>query len=214
LEDTLPGLVHVVDDDAAFRTAIERRLKHAGYGVATYASAQHLLDRWSGESVPGCILLDVRIPGLSGPELQERLSTLGSTLPIIFITGYPDIPTTVRTLKAGAEDFMTKPVSSDQLLQAVERAIARHEVTRCLKSKLETSRMRVTTLTPREKQVFELVIRGNTNKQVARALGGTERTIKAHRQRVMEKMQVQSLAELVSVAERIGILGGVTAIAG
>lgn len=210
----MPGLVHVVDDDAAFRTAIERRLKHAGYGVATYASAQHLLDRWSGESVPGCILLDVRIPGLSGPELQERLSTLGSTLPIIFITGYPDIPTTVRTLKAGAEDFMTKPVSSDQLLQAVERAIVRHEVTRRLKSKLETSRMRVTTLTPREKQVFELVIRGNTNKQVARALGGTERTIKAHRQRVMEKMQVQSLAELVSVAERIGILGGVTAIAG
>jgi FixJ family two-component response regulator len=214
LEDTLPGLVHVVDDDAAFRTAIERRLKHAGYGVATYASAQHLLDRWSGESVPGCILLDVRIPGLSGPELQERLSTLGSTLPIIFITGYPDIPTTVRTLKAGAEDFMTKPVSSDQLLQAVERAIVRHEVTRRLKSKLETSRMRVTTLTPREKQVFELVIRGNTNKQVARALGGTERTIKAHRQRVMEKMQVRSLAELVSVAERIGILGGVAAIAG
>ena len=109
---------------------------------------------------------------------------------------------------------MTKPVSSDQLLQAVERAIARHEVTRRLKSKLETSRMRVTTLTPREKQVFELVIRGNTNKQVARALGGTERTIKAHRQRVMEKMQVRSLAELVSVAERIGILGGVAAIAG
>ena len=201
----MPGLVHVVDDDAAFRTAIERRLKHAGYGVATYASAQHLLDRWSGESVPGCILLDVRIPGLSGPELQERLSTLGSTLPIIFITGYPDIPTTVRTLKAGAEDFMTKPVSSDQLLQAVERAIARHEVTRRLKSKLETSRMRVTTLTPREKQVFELVIRGNTNKQVARALGGTERTIKAHRHRVMEKMQVQSLAELVSLAERVSV---------
>jgi len=210
----LPGLVHVVDDDAAFRTAIERRLKQAGYGVATYASAQHLLDRWSSESVPGCILLDVRIPGLSGPELQERLNALGATLPIIFLTGYPDIPTTVRTLKAGAEDFMTKPVSSDQLLQAIERAIARHEVTRRLESKLETSRIRVTTLTPREKQVFELVIRGNTNKQVARALGGTERTIKAHRQRVMEKMQVRSLAELVSVAERIGILGGVAAIAG
>ena len=210
----MPGLVHVVDDDAAFRTAIERRLKQAGYGVATYASAQHLLDRWSSESVPGCILLDVRIPGLSGPELQERLNALGATLPIIFLTGYPDIPTTVRTLKAGAEDFMTKPVSSDQLLQAIERAIARHEVTRRLESKLETSRIRVTTLTPREKQVFELVIRGNTNKQVARALGGTERTIKAHRQRVMEKMQVRSLAELVSVAERIGILGGVAAIAG
>src|ERR1700733_15384213 len=155
-----------------------RRLKQAGYEGGIYASGEHLRDRPPSDSVPGCSLLDVRIPGLSGPELQERLSKLGSTLPIIFITGYPDIPTTVRTLKAGAEDFMTKPVSSDQLLQAVERAIARNEVTLRLKSKLETSRMRVTTLTPREKQVFELVIRGNTNKQVARALGGTERTIK------------------------------------
>jgi FixJ family two-component response regulator len=122
----LPGLVHVVDDDAAFRTAIERRLKHAGYEVATYASARHLLERLPSESQLGCILLDVLIPGLSGPALQERLSTLGSTLPIIFITGHPDIPTTVRTLKAGAEDFLTKPVSSDLLLQAIERAIAHH----------------------------------------------------------------------------------------
>jgi FixJ family two-component response regulator len=202
----LPGLVHVVDDDAAFRTAIERRLKHAGYEVATYASAVHLLDRLPGESVPACILLDVRIPGLSGPELQERLSTLGSTLPIIFLTGHPDIPTTVRTLKAGAEDFMTKPVSSDQLLQAIERAIAHHEVTRGMKSKLEMVRAHIAILTPRERQVFELVIRGNTNKQVARAIGGTERTIKAHRHRVMDKMQVQSLAELVSLAERVGVL--------
>jgi FixJ family two-component response regulator len=103
---------------------MERRLKHAGYEVATYAEAQHLLDRLPGESVLGCILLDVRIPGLSGPELQGRLSELGSTLPIIFLTGYPDIPTTVQAIKAGADDFLTKPVSSDELLQAVERAIA------------------------------------------------------------------------------------------
>ncbi len=116
---------------------MERRLKHAGYEVATYPSAQHLLDRLPSESVPGCILLDVRIPGLSGPELQERLNELGSTLPIIFLTGYPDFRTTVRTIKAGAEDFLIKPVSSDDLLQAVERAIAHHEVTRGLKNKLE-----------------------------------------------------------------------------
>ena len=133
----LPGLVHVVDDDAAFRTAMERRLKTAGFEVATYASAQHLLDRLPSDSVLGCILLDVRIPGLSGPELQDRLSELGSTLPIIFLTGYPDIPTTVRGIKAGAEDFLTKPVSSDRLLQAVERAIARHDATYRQKSTLD-----------------------------------------------------------------------------
>ena len=202
----MAGFVHVVDDDASFRTAIERRLKKAGFAVATYPSAQHLLDRLPSENEPGCILLDVRIPGLSGPELQGRLSELGSTLPIVFLTGHPDVPTTVRTIKAGAEDFLTKPVSSDKLLQAVERAIARHNATYRLKSALDVVRSRIATLTPREREVFELIIRGNTNKQVARALGGTERTVKAHRHRVMEKMQVRSLAELVSLAERVGIL--------
>jgi len=199
--------VHIVDDDASFRTAMERRLTKAGYKVATYASAQNLLDRLPSESVPGCILLDVRIPGLSGPELQERLSKLGSKLPIIFITGYPDFPTTVRTIKAGAEDFLTKPVSADKLLPAIERAIARHETTTARKNKLDLFRSRIKTLTPRERQVFELVIRGQTNKQTANALGGTERTIKAHRVRVMEKMQPRSLAELVSLAERVGLMG-------
>jgi FixJ family two-component response regulator len=185
---------------------MERRLKKAGYEVSTYASAQHLLDRLPGESVLGCILLDVRIPGISGPELQSRLSELGSTLPIIFLTGYADIPTTVRSIKAGAEDFLTKPVSSDKLLPAIERAIVHHEVTRGLKSKLDVVRAHMAALTPRERQVFDLVIRGKTNKEVANALGGTERTIKAHRHKVMEKMQVQSLAELVSLAERVGVL--------
>jgi FixJ family two-component response regulator len=204
----MSGRVHVVDDDAAFRTAVERRLKKAGYEVATYPSAQHLLDRPPSEGEPGCILLDVRIPGLSGPELQDRLGELGSTLPIVFLTGYPDVPTTVQTIKAGADDFLIKPVSSEDLLHAIERAIAHHEATRGLKTKLDIVRAHVATLTPREREVFELVIRGRTNKQVANALGATERTIKAHRHRVMEKMQVQSLAELVSLAERAGILGG------
>jgi FixJ family two-component response regulator len=145
---------------------------------------------------------------LDGPALQTRLSELGSTLPIVFLTGHPDIPITVRAIKAGADDFLTKPVSSDVLLQAIERAIAHHEVTRGLKSKLDIVRAQIAALTPREREVFALIVRGNTNKQVARALGGTERTIKAHRHRVMEKMQVQSLAELVSLAERVGVMSG------
>ena len=174
----MQGCVHIVDDDASFRTAMERRLKRAGYEVATYASAQHLLDRLPSESVPSCILLDVRIPELSGPELQERLSELGSTLPIIFLTGHPDVPTTVRAIKAGADDFLTKPVSSNELLRAIERAIAHHEVTRGLKSKLDAVHSRIATLTPREREVFALITRGRTNKQVGNTLGATERRLR------------------------------------
>ena len=202
----MPGLVHIVDDDASFRTAIKRRLMKAGYEVATYPSAQHFLDRLPSESELGCILLDVRIPGLSGPELQARLSELGSTLPIVFLTGYAEVQTTVRAIKAGAEDVLTKPVSSEELLGAIERALAHHQVLRSQRNKLDGVRAHIAKLTPREREVFELVIRGKTNKQIANVLGATERTIKAHRHQVMEKMQVQSLAELVSIAERAGIL--------
>ena len=203
----MAGFVHVVDDDASFRTAIERRLKKAGFAVATYPSAQHLLDRLPSENEPGCILLDVRIPGLSGPELQGRLSELGSTLPIVFLTGHTDTPTTVRTVKAGAEDFLTKPVEPKQLLGVIERALARHATARGERRRLEEMRALVAALTPRERQVFGLVVRGKLNKQIAHELGATERTIKAHRHQVMEKMKVQSLAELVSIAERVGLLG-------
>jgi RNA polymerase sigma factor (sigma-70 family) len=203
----LCGLVHVVDDDASFRTAIERLLKKEGYNVAVYPSAQDLLDHLPNESESGCILLDVRIPGLSGPELQDRLSELGSTLPIVFLTGYADVQTTVRAIKAGAEDFLTKPVSSQDLLAAVERAFAHQLAARSQRQRFDAMRATIAMLTPREREVFELVIRGKTNKQVGNVLGATERTIKAHRHRVMEKMQVQSLAELVSLAERAGIMG-------
>ena len=199
--------VHVVDDDASFRTAIERRLRLAGYQVATYPSAQQLLDRLPDENEAGCILLDVQIPGLSGPELQGRLNELGSTLPIVFLTGQADTPTTVRTIKAGAEDFLTKPVESEQLLGAIERALARHASARGERRKLEEMRALVAALTPRERQVFGLVARGKLNKQIAHELGTTERTIKAHRHQVMEKMKVQSLAELVTLAERLHLLG-------
>jgi FixJ family two-component response regulator len=204
----LSGRIHVVDDDDSFRTAMERRLKLAGYEVATYPSAQQLLDRPPDEDEPGCILLDVRIPGLSGPELQGRLNELGSTLPIVFLTGHADTPTTVRTIKAGAEDFLTKPVESEQLLRTIERALARHATVRGARHRIEEMQALVSALTPRERQVFGLVVRGKLNKQIAHELGTTERTIKAHRHQVMEKMRAQSLAELVSTAERLGLLSG------
>ena len=202
------GTVHVVDDEVSFRTAVERRLKKAGYSVATYASARQLLDHFPDESQPACILLDVRIPDLSGPELQDRLGKLGSTLPIVFLTGYADVRTTVQAIKAGAEDFLTKPVSSEHLLRVVEQAMERHEASRWVKQKLDTLRELLDTLTPRERQVFEGVVQGKINKQIGRELGTTERTIKAHRHQVMEKMKVRSLAELVSIAERVGMLRG------
>ena len=202
----MPGLVHVVDDDESFRTAIERRLKLAGYEVATYASALELLDSTLDDERAGCILLDVRIPGLSGPDLQARLIASGSMLPIIFLTGHADTPTTVRAIKAGAEDFLTKPISSEQLIDAIERALAGQQAARAQRSRLEMFRTHLTTLTQRERQVFNLIVRGRINKQIAYELGTTERTVKAHRHQVMEKMQVHSLAELVSIAERLGML--------
>ena len=202
----MAGIVHIIDDDVSFRTAIERRLKKAGYQVITYSSARQLLDRPLDEKEPSCILLDVRIPGLSGPELQKHLGELGSTLPIVFLTGYADIQTTVKTMKAGAEDFLTKPVSSAKLLDAVERALAHHETLLGQRHRMDSVRSQIATLRPRERQVFELVVRGKINKQIAYELGMTERTVKAHRQQVMEKAKVQSLAELVSIAERLGLL--------
>lgn len=200
----MPGCVHIVDGDANFAAAMERRLMHAGHEVAVYASAQALLDRLPSVSIPSCILLDVQIPDLDGLALQTKLSELGSILPIIFLSGSPDIPATVRAIKAGADDFFTKPVSSGDLLPAIERALAHHHASREQQTKLDVIRARIRTLTSRERQVFDLVVRGNTNKRMAHILGTTERTIKAHRHGVMEKMQVRSLAELVSVAERIG----------
>jgi FixJ family two-component response regulator len=202
----LPGIVYVVDDDASLRTTIQQLLEAAGYRVITYASAQQLLDQRPDETGPGCILLDVRMPGLSGPEVQGRLTEFGSTLPIVFLTGYMDIIVTVKALKAGADNFFIKPVRSDELLKALEKAIARHETALALKGELEALRTRLSTLTPRQRQVFEIIVRGKTNKHVARELGSTERTIKAHRKEIMEKMKVQSLAQLVVIAERLGVL--------
>ncbi|QIG96775.1 response regulator transcription factor [Bradyrhizobium sp. 6(2017)] len=206
----MPGIVYVVDDDASYRTAIKRLLEKTGYRVVTYASAQQLLDQRPDENSPGCILLDVRMRGLSGPDLQSRLIEFGSTLPIVFLTGYMDITVTVKAIKAGADNFFIKPVRSDELLRAIEKALARHETALALKGELETLRARLSTLTPRQRQVFEIIVRGKTNKHAARELGSTERTIKAHRQVIMEKMNVQSLAQLVTIAERLGVLAQVS----
>ena len=202
----MPGIVHVVDDDASYLTAIQQLLEASGYRVATYVSAQQLLDRQPDDS-KGCILLDVRMPGISGLELQSRLTERGSKLPIIFLTAYPDVSITVRAIKAGAEDFFIKPVGSEELLRAIARAITRHRNARALDGELDALRSRLATLTSRQRQVFEIIVQGKTNKTAARELGSTERTVKAHRSAIMDKLQVQSVVDLVRIAERLGVLG-------
>ena len=199
------AIIHVVDDDASFRTAIFRVLSASGFQVALYESAQQLLDAPPAGKA-GCILLDVEMSGLSGPQLQDRLTELGNKLPIIFLTGHGDIPTSVRTIKAGAQDFLTKPVPRLQLLDTIKCALDRYEKLHAQDLRAGALRSRVARLTPREREVFELVVRGRLNKQIAHELGASERTIKAHRHQVMEKCEVKSLAELVITAERMGIV--------
>ena len=200
-----PSVIHVVDDDAPFRTAVARLLRAAGYQVALYESGDHLLANPPG-SGPGCVLLDMRMSGLSGLELQDRLAKLDSILPIVFLTGHGSIPMSVQAIKAGAEDFLSKPVSKKTLLEAVERALARHRERREQRDRLDDLRALVATLTPREREVFALVVRGKLNKQIAYELGTSERTIKAHRHAAMEKLKVRSLAEAVALADRLGLL--------
>ena len=198
-------LIHIVDDDAAYRTAVARLLEASGYRVALYESAAQLLEA-APPPEAGCILLDVHMEGLSGLELQERLAATGSPLPIVFLTGHADVPSSVRAIKAGAEDFLTKPATKDVLLAAVRRALARFHATADNAEKIDALRTRLGKLTPREREVFELVVRGKLNKQVAHQLGTSERTVKAHRHNIMQKLDMQSVAELVLFAERVGVL--------
>jgi FixJ family two-component response regulator len=202
---TLPTMIYVVDDDASFRSALGELLSACGYGVALYESAEQLLKTPPGGD-PGCILLDVQMAGLSGPQLQDRLAELGCRLPIVFVTGHGDIPTTVQTIKAGAEDFLTKPVLKEKLLEVIRRALIRHEQIREQDTQTTALRSRLSCLTPREHEVFTLLVRGKPHKQIAYALGTSERTVKMHRHNVMQKFQVQSLAELAVAAERLGLL--------
>nr|WP_166812047.1 response regulator [Bradyrhizobium sp. 1(2017)]QIO30936.1 response regulator transcription factor [Bradyrhizobium sp. 1(2017)] len=200
----MPSVVYIVDDDRFFQTAIRRRLQLSGYEVQIYSSAEQFIDQQPDDSRLGCLVVDAKIPRLGGPKLQARLHEAGSTLPVVFVSYYNDINTVVQTVKAGAEDFLLKPVTSNVLIAAIERAIARHDVSRKLQSELNLLRAHVATLTPRERQVFGLLVQGKPNKQIAYALGPTERTIKAHRHMVMEKMNVRSVAELVLIANRLG----------
>jgi FixJ family two-component response regulator len=200
-------VIHVVDDDVSFRTAVARLLKACGYQVALYESARQLLEK-PPSTDPGCILLDVRMPGMSGHELQARLLNIGNTLPIVFLTGHGDIRMSVRAIKAGAEDFLSKPVSKKTLIEAIQRALVRDQEAREQNLRLASLRAVAATLTPRESAVFALIVRGKLNKQIAHELGTAERTIKAHRHAVMQKLKVQSLAEAVSIAERLGMLPG------
>jgi FixJ family two-component response regulator len=204
----MASLIHIVDDDASFRTATARLLRTAGYDVVEYETAEHLLQLGDHGSEAACVLLDVRMPGVTGPELQERLLVLGSALPIVFLTGYGDIPMTVRAMKLGAEDFLTKPVDADRLFEAIERALAQYRKSRVRHDQIDALHRLIDKLTPREKEVFEHVAKGRQNKQIAYDLGATVRTIKAHRQHVMEKLHAKSVIELVSIARDLGIFVG------
>jgi FixJ family two-component response regulator len=203
----MPGapVIHIVDDDASFRAAISRVLNVSGYEVAGYESAISFL-RALENAEPGCILLDVWMPDLDGLQLQKELAKLSHRWPIIFMTGQGDIPTSVRAIKAGAEDFLSKPMSRETLLEAIESALARHAATKRSQDQVNSFRSLIATLTPREAEVSALMVRGKLNKQIAHALGTSERTIKAHRHMVMQKLQVQSFAEAVSIAERVGLM--------
>jgi FixJ family two-component response regulator len=198
-------VVHIVDDDESFRRAISRLLKLSGYEVVGYESAARFL-RNIADAEPGCIVLDVQMPDFGGLQLQEELARLSGSWPIVFLTGHGDIPTSVRAIKAGAEDFLSKPVSKQTLLEAIECACVRHAAIQRSHGQLNSFRSLVSTLTPREREVFALMVRGKLNKQIAFQLGTSERTVKAHRHVVMQKLQVQSFAEVVSIAERAGLL--------
>jgi FixJ family two-component response regulator len=197
------NVIHVVDDDASFRKSIYRLLSVSGYRVVLHESGERALENISNAD-RGCILLDLQMSGLNGIELQERLEKVGNALPIIFISGHGDISASVRAIKAGAEDFLTKPVSKDVLLGAITRALEHYDQGQEHVSLINSLRARFGALTARENEVFALVVLGRLNKQIAHQLCTAERTVKAHRHSVMQKFGAKSVAELVSIAVKLG----------
>jgi len=196
--------VYVVDDDVGARTGLCRLLETAGYETRSYGSVGDFLLHDPGDA-PGCVLLDIRLPGPSGLDLQETLAKRDGAMPVIFLTGHADVPTTIRALKAGASDFLTKPVEHVTLLAAIEKALAQNAARRGELQALHEQQARYATLTPREREVLSHVVAGKLNKQIAADLGIAERTVKGHRAEVMDKMQVESLADLVRVASQLGL---------
>jgi len=196
--------VFAVDDDASVLKGIERLLRSAGFNAQVFASAQAFLDEYDHD-VTGCIILDLAMPGLDGLQLQQRLIEKGGALPIIFLTGRGDIPTSVRAMKQGAADFLTKPVDDRELLAAVQQATRRCRIVQQERRELAGIEERLATLTPREREVLEHLLSGKLNKQIAATLGTVEKTIKVHRARIMHKMRAPTLATLVRQAERAGV---------
>lgn len=193
----------VVDDDESVRRSLARLLTAAGYNVETFPSAAELLAR-EPLTGPGCLILDVRLPGLSGLDLHAWLRSRGLEKATVFVSGHGDVPTSVRAMKDGAVDFLTKPVNDVQLLEAIERALERDRWQREDHAELNELRRRVAALTPREREVCAVVVTGRLNKQIAAMLGMSVKTVKVHRARVMAKMQVDSVAELVRIVDRLG----------
>ena len=198
------GTVFVIDDDASVRRALERQLRTAGFRVETFESAQEYVAR-APQAEIACILTDVRMPGMSGLDLQDSLAQAGRALPMVFITGHGDIPTTVRAMKAGAVNFLPKPFAEREILAAVAEALDRSRELDRARWETERLRARFQALTPREREVLALVAAGLLNKVIADRLGIAETTIKVHRGRVMEKMGASSLADLVRMSERLGL---------
>jgi len=197
-------IVFVVDDDPDVLKSLARVLRSAGLAVATFSSPSDFLEQHDPRAA-GCLVLDGAMPGLNGLELQQALTAKGSAIPIIFLTGRGDIPMSVNAMKAGAVDFLPKPVKDSDLLSAIKQALADADADHAKRDALAGLRKRMAKLTPRENQVMALVVRGNLNKQIAFLLGTVEKTIKVHRARVMRKMEVNSVAELVRIAEKIGM---------
>jgi FixJ family two-component response regulator len=203
MTETAPA-VFVIDDDPSVRKALGRLLKASGFHATAFATAEEFLGQAPPDG-PACVVLDVRMPGMSGLDLQRVLAGGDAGLPVVFITGHGDIPMSVRAMKAGAVDFLVKPFDHQDLLAAVRQALARHAQARQAAAELAEVRRRAASLSPRERAVLECVVRGMLNKETGRALGVTEKTVKAHRAHVMRKMRARSLADLVRLAEKLGV---------